>query len=334
MVNKNSQKNPKKENKISKKDSNGDVSDISLYNAPLRTLYCFIMVVLDFLWYCLGLLKKNILIIAFLVGLVTVPHFVKGPHSDFVEDIDQFLIFAGWWIGLGILSSVGLGTGLHTFILYLGPHIANLTIAAYECNGIPNMLPSRFNFQKFDLCPKNNGETVTFLQILFAVQLEAALWGVGTAIGELPPYIVAKAARLAGSKDEELAELDNKSDNSFMTKAKRLLYNLLQRHAFLTVLIAASIPNPLFDLAGLTCGHFLIPFHIFFIATCIGKAFFKVHLQMLFIIFSFSKYNVEKTLKFLNSISPWIGEKLEMVIEKQRIALRSDNSTNEGSESG
>ena len=29
-----------------------------------------------------------------------------------------------WWVGLGVLSSVGLGTGLHTFILYLGPHIA------------------------------------------------------------------------------------------------------------------------------------------------------------------------------------------------------------------
>lgn len=30
----------------------------------------------------------------------------------------QFLLYA-YWIGLGILSSVGLGTGLHTFLLYL-----------------------------------------------------------------------------------------------------------------------------------------------------------------------------------------------------------------------
>ena len=36
-------------------------------------------------------------------------------------------------MGLGVLSSVGLGTGLHTFILYLGPHIAAVTMAAYEC---------------------------------------------------------------------------------------------------------------------------------------------------------------------------------------------------------
>lgn len=36
----------------------------------------------------------------------------------------------------GILSSVGLGTGLHTFLLYLGPHIAQVTLAAYECESL------------------------------------------------------------------------------------------------------------------------------------------------------------------------------------------------------
>lgn len=33
-----------------------------------------------------------------------------------------------YWLVLGIMSSVGLGTGLHTFVLYLGPHIAKTTI--------------------------------------------------------------------------------------------------------------------------------------------------------------------------------------------------------------
>ena len=32
-----------------------------------------------------------------------------------------------WWVGLGVLSSVGLGTGLHTFLIYLGPHIAQVS---------------------------------------------------------------------------------------------------------------------------------------------------------------------------------------------------------------
>ena len=35
-----------------------------------------------------------------------------------------------YWIVLGIASSIGLGTGLHTFVLYLGPWIAKVNIKA------------------------------------------------------------------------------------------------------------------------------------------------------------------------------------------------------------
>ena len=42
----------------------------------------------------------------------------------------------------------------------------------------------------------------------------------------------------------------------------------------------SQIPNPLFDLAGITCGHFLIPFWTFFGATLIGKAIIKMHIQV------------------------------------------------------
>jgi len=33
--------------------------------------------------------------------------------------IKSMLFWWAYWVGLGILSSVGLGTGLHTFLLYL-----------------------------------------------------------------------------------------------------------------------------------------------------------------------------------------------------------------------
>ena len=67
-----------------------------------------------------------------------------------VEDI---LLFGGWWVGLGIASSIGLGTGLHTFVLYLGPHIAKVAMASNECNYVPNYEPSRWNFSNFSKCP-------------------------------------------------------------------------------------------------------------------------------------------------------------------------------------
>jgi len=45
-------------------------------------------------------------------------------------------------------------------------------------------------------------------QIIQSLELECFLWGLGTALGELPPYFIAKAARMANKKAEELEEMD------------------------------------------------------------------------------------------------------------------------------
>jgi membrane protein YqaA with SNARE-associated domain len=63
-----------------------------------------------------------------------------------------------------------------------------------------------------------------------------------------------------------------------MDRMKLLISNSLQKYGFITVLLCASIPNPLFDLAGLLCGHYGIPFFTFLGAAIIGKAFIKVHI--------------------------------------------------------
>lgn len=38
--------------------------------------------------------------------------------------------FGAYWVVLGVLSSIGLGSGLHTFVLFLGPHIVRIANAA------------------------------------------------------------------------------------------------------------------------------------------------------------------------------------------------------------
>lgn len=138
------------------------------------------------------------------------------------------LFFAGWWVGLGVASSIGLGTGLHTFMLYLGPHIAGMTIAANTCNYVPDWQPSRWRFDHYDPCKEQfvGVPTVPIFAIVQAVFLEAFLWGLGTALGELPPYFVARAASLAGRKHEELEEMvsDEESPRSFVDKVKVWLY--------------------------------------------------------------------------------------------------------------
>lgn len=72
---------------------------------------------------------------AVIAALSTLYH-VPGSHQIIVTSIRANLWFVVYWVGLGVLSSVGLGTGLHTFLLYLGPHIASVTLAAYECNSL------------------------------------------------------------------------------------------------------------------------------------------------------------------------------------------------------
>ena len=132
--------------------------------------------------------------------------------------------FAMYWVGLGVASSIGLGTGLHTFILYLGPHIAQVVIGSNECNRVPELMPSRWQFEHFAPCPSVPEDQVTigFWTIYQAVFLEAFLWGAGTAMGELPPYFVARAASAAGGIDEELEDilLNDVDDDDNLTKKK------------------------------------------------------------------------------------------------------------------
>jgi hypothetical protein len=148
---------------------------------------------------------------------------------------------------LGVASSIGLGTGLHTFVLYLGPHIAKVTLAANECTYFPEMYPNRWEFSDFVQCnsPVNGtNQAVSFWTILLNVQLEAFMWGLGTAIGELPPYFMAKAAAESGKTTEEIEELreiEEKNSKGLMDKMKSFLYAHLKRHGFITVLLAASV---------------------------------------------------------------------------------------------
>ena len=136
----------------------------------------------------------------------------------------------------------------------------------------------------------------------------------------------------------ELQELEEEEAGdtaqlSLMERAKVATHQLIQRWGFWAILAAASIPNPvcawhdillcqqtrhpltvmmmahsrcdqLFDLAGVTCGHFLIPFWTFFSATAIGKGVIKVSLQSMFYIVALSPKNLE-VLRTAVSWEPW-----------------------------
>ena len=99
----------------------------------------------------------------------------------------------GYWVVLGIASSIGLGTGLHTFLLFLGPHIARVALFADECGAREFLVHGAGAFQ----CPSGaagaSAISPTMWDVYRLVMWQSFAWGAGTAIGELPPYFVARA---------------------------------------------------------------------------------------------------------------------------------------------
>lgn len=292
---------------------------VTIFNSPFLSFQ--ILFSLSFSWVSslIGLILRHLLPLFLLSFLLSTLLLSSGPHQPVIAWIEEVGVWGMWWVGLGIASSIGLGTGLHTFVLYLGPHIAKVTLVAYECNALPAMLPSRWTYQSFSDCPTSSPEPISLWTILSAVQLEAVLWGLGTAIGELPPYFISRAARAAGKVDQW--DIDENSGK--ITGFKRIFAVAIKKYAFVTVLLCASIPNPLFDLAGLLCGHFGVRFWVFFGATLLGKAIFKVHIQVIFTILLFSEQQLDSFLSIIAARFPSISLPLAAFIESQRKSLHS-----------
>lgn len=123
------------------------------------------------------------------------------------------------------------------------------------------------------MCPTATSGAVTFWQIFWKVQrfaitcdsiyllvlhffgdLELLLVCISLCcnkiLGELPPFFVARSARLAGKKLEETQEEDDDDDDKgslfhkIMNYVKGYLDVALGRFAFVSIVLMASIPNP------------------------------------------------------------------------------------------
>uniref|UniRef100_A0A6M2EFI6 Vacuole membrane protein KMS1 n=1 Tax=Populus davidiana TaxID=266767 RepID=A0A6M2EFI6_9ROSI len=173
------------------------------------------------------------------------------------------------------------------------------------------------------------GSRIPLTSILPQIQLEAVLWGIGTALGELPPYFISRAASMSGSKLEVMKEFESFSaedHNTVMATHMKQIKNWLLSHSqylnFFSILVLASVPNPLFDLAGILCGQFGVPFWKFFLATLIGKAIIKTHIQTAFII-SVCNHQlldlIENELIRLLSFVPGLATVLPKLIAKLQI---------------
>lgn len=149
------------------------------------------------------------------------------------------------------------------------------------------------------------GSGASYAQILWKVFVPCMLWGAGTAIGEIPPYALSRAARLAGESNAEYDEMMNeKSLLPAFDAMKRWMVDFLERHGFWGVLLMSAWPNAFFDLCGMCCGHFLMPFWTFFGATFIGKALIKAPGQACFFVMLFTDEHFERFIALCDRVVP------------------------------
>ncbi|XP_059648525.1 vacuole membrane protein KMS1-like isoform X2 [Cornus florida] len=188
-----------------------ELENLSLTAQPLKTIKLFTLAVIQYLQqplFCIFEKRGWLMLLSVLSGgigiLMTI---VSGPHK---EELLYYLQFGLWWLALGVASSIGLGSGLHTFVLYLGPHIALFTMKSVHCGRVDiksapydtiqlKSGPSWLDRDCSDYGPplfSLPGSRVPLSSILPQVQLEAILWGIGTALGELPPYFISRAGNV------------------------------------------------------------------------------------------------------------------------------------------
>ena len=75
-----------------------------------------------------------------------------------------------WWTALGIASSIGFGTGLHSGIMFLFPHVMKVVFASEGCN-LGDMRTQYLHPCKFECAAPSSGRFFsTFQQRLFGVR--------------------------------------------------------------------------------------------------------------------------------------------------------------------
>ena len=281
-----------------KKITKEERRSLTLFQRPVSTLCHFSAVVLEFFVWLRRTYFSNrvILISGILYGSVYAASTVGGPedlHNILIMKLVFTLKFVIWWVGLGVLSSVGLGSGMHSGLLYAFPHAYWVCATAKKCgnlnfNNFNDMwFNSNYNAQTFE-CLGDDGSEATYFGVMLKILPVFILWGSGTALGEIPPYALSYSAKASGIKNADMDEIDdirNKKDLVSILQVQML--DFMEYYDFWGIVLMAAWPNAAFDLCGIVCGMLQFPFWKFFGATLIGKGFMKAPMQCLFFAFLF-----------------------------------------------
>ena len=148
-----------------------------------------------------------------------------------------------YFLFLGVLSSIGFGTGIHTGTLVVFPKFVNIATKEED-----------------------------FKTAYLTVFPYAVIWGVGTALGELPPFLMAN-------------RLFKEYNNESFSRLIKWTRHFINRFGTFGIFILSCYPNAAFDMAGILAGISDMRTSRFLFATILGKGFIKAPTQAFLIIY-------------------------------------------------
>ena len=110
-----------------KKLTKEEKRSLTLFQNPVATLCHFSAVVLEFIVWMRKTYLSNRIIFLFItiyssLSFATTIGEPTDLHNVLIMQLVFTLKFVIWWVGLGVLSSIGLGSGMHSGLLYTFPH--------------------------------------------------------------------------------------------------------------------------------------------------------------------------------------------------------------------
>jgi len=285
------------------------VSDISFFKHPLFTIKFFYYEIL----YNLKLLNNHFhQFLGFIIFFLTTN--ILGFYIDeYYLFWIQFFNYSLLWFILGILSSIGLGAGLPTGILFLFPHIYNIC-KNYEKYGNIILWESIW-FKPNDLVDFRESDLIYnkfSLNLFMRCWIVFFIWGIGTAFGELPPFLFSKMASISDSK---INKLINKEKDNLLSNMQKWMMDFMKKYGALGVILMSSYPNIFFDLCGLCCGYLQMSTSKFLLSTIVGKSIIKTLFQNTIIIYCSLEIYQKYIIEFVEIYFPFFSKKLDLFLK-------------------
>ena len=139
---------------------------LSIFNEPIQTLTLFFQFIYEEINNIILYLVKNK---KTTFTVLTISFFLLEIISIYFNYILVNIVNAIYWTFLGILSSIGLGFGIHTGILFLFPLIIRVSLLSKNCHNTNFEIYGNNSF----VCTKDDISNVNIFDVYLKIFIES-----------------------------------------------------------------------------------------------------------------------------------------------------------------